>query len=100
MFRQNISLKTLFSLILFLFLWGTACSKISSYISSKDFQTREISESMPIDEKSSVGVPKENLTDLVLALSVEGLLVINEQSGKTQTIPFNTDLETSQVAIS
>lgn len=100
MFKQNISLKALFPLILFLFLGGTACGKTSSDISSKDSQTTEVSESMPIEEKSSVGVPKESLTDLVLALSVDGLLVINEQSGKTQTIPFNTDIATSQVAIS
>ncbi|MDJ0649716.1 MAG: hypothetical protein QNJ60_13560 [Xenococcaceae cyanobacterium MO_188.B19] len=55
---------------------------------------------MPVEEKSSVEVPKESLTDLVLALSVDGLLVIDEQSGKTQTILFNTDIATSQVAIS
>ena len=100
MLTQNIGLKALFPLILFLFFGVTACGETSSNIGSEDSQRTEVWESMPIEEKPSVGMPKESLTDVVLALSGDGLLVIDEQSGKTQTIPFNTDLETAQVAIS
>ncbi|MBT9315762.1 hypothetical protein [Leptothoe spongobia] len=57
-----------------------------------------LSNDEPIDDPDAV--PTEELTGVALALSGEGVLVVDQQSGKTQTIPFETDLETAQTAIS
>ena len=107
--KQNICFKALFPLSLLLLLAVTACSETSSDTGSdsgtENSQTTvEGSESTPVEGESAadgaVGAETENLTDVVLALSGDGLLVIDEQSGKTQTIPFDTDIATSIAAIS
>ena len=54
----------------------------------------------PLTVDDPDAVPAAELTGMALALSGEGILVVDQQSGNTQTIPFETDLETSQTAVS
>ena len=111
MLKQNICFKALFPLSLLLLYAVTACGETSSDTGSgsgsgtENSQTTvEGSESTPVEGESAadgtVGAQTENLTDVVLALSGDGLLVIDEQSGKTQTIPFDTNIATSIAAVS
>ncbi|MEM7771741.1 MAG: hypothetical protein AAF327_14685 [Cyanobacteria bacterium P01_A01_bin.37] len=130
---QNICVKALLPLSLFLLLAVTACSKTSSdtsndglensqpsvdasqvdasQIDASEVGTSEIDASevdasdlqSPEEEStadSAVDVSTENVQDVFLALSGDGLLIIDGQSGGTQTIPFDTDIVMSQAAIS
>ncbi|MEM9449294.1 MAG: hypothetical protein AAGA75_12275 [Cyanobacteria bacterium P01_E01_bin.6] len=145
---QNICVKALLPLSLFLLLAVTACSKTSSdtsndglensqpsvnasqvdasQIDASEVGTSEIDASevgtselgaseidasevdasdlqSPEEEStadSAVDVSTENVQNVFLALSGDGLLIIDGQSGGTQTIPFDTDIVMSQAAIS
>ncbi|WP_036477011.1 hypothetical protein [Myxosarcina sp. GI1] len=94
---------------LLLLLWFAACSNTSSDTVSgsetNNLQTTVKDTESSLTEREAadniaVETETENLTDTLLALSGDGLLLIDEQSGKTQTIPFDTDIATSTVAIS
>lgn len=109
--EQNLCCKALsiFTLSLFLLLGFTACSNTSSDTVSGSHTdnsqtTVEGTEASHPDRESaangSVETETENLTDTVLTLSGDGLLLIDEQSGKTQSIPFDTDIVTATAAIS
>lgn len=102
MLRQNRCLKALlFPLIPFLILGVTACSETFSDTGSgkENSQTTiESSKSTPVERESAVET--ENLTGFVLALSVDGLFLVDEQSGKTRAISFDTDIATSITAVS
>ena len=98
--------KALFPLSLLLLLIVTGCSDSDTDIERGVENSQTIvegSKSRPIEEESAASIAarvKDNLTDVVLALSGDGLSLINEQSGKTQTIPFDTDIATSIATIS
>ena len=102
MIKQNICLNALlFPLILFLILGVSACGETYSDAGNgkENSQTTvESSKSASVQRESTVR--HENLTDFVLALSGDGLLLINEQSEKTQAIPFDTDVTTSIADVS
>ena len=109
--KQNKYFKALFiSILSLLLLLGfTACSNTSSdTVSGSDTdnsQTKvEGAESSTTERESAangaVETETEKLTDAVLTLSGDGLLLLDEQSRKTQTIPFDTDIATSTAAIS
>ena len=108
--KQNICFKALFisTLSLLLLLGFTACSKTSSDIvrgsDTDNSQTKvEGAESSSTEREPAANGAVEtatNLSDKKLTLSGDGLLLINEQSEKTQTIPFDTDIATSTAAIS
>lgn len=118
MTTQNICVKALLPLSLFLVLAVTACSKPSSdtsddglensqtLVEASEIDASEVDASdvqSPEEESavdSAVDMPTENVPDVLLALSGDGLLVIDEQSGDPQTIPFDTDIVMSQAAIS
>ncbi|NEZ54786.1 hypothetical protein D0962_07090 [Leptolyngbyaceae cyanobacterium CCMR0082] len=106
---QSIRSQALFPLSLLLLLPVTACDATSSDAGDISSETTQppaesipVEEPLPIDEPidDPDALPAEELTGVALALSGEGVLVVDQQSGKTQTIPFETDLETSQTAIS
>ncbi|PZD74765.1 hypothetical protein C1752_00576 [Acaryochloris thomasi RCC1774] len=99
----------LLPLNLFLMLPMMACSDENSGGADNDIP--ELSQ-QPLERSDSTSVERESATDgaveasaegsadLVLALSGEGLLVIEEQSGKARSISFDTDLATAQAAVS
>lgn len=105
MFIRSLSIPTLFSLALLLFV--TACgepvSEITADDSASDTSQAPI-ESPPIEPPTEVddpdAVPDEDATGVVLSLSGDGVLVIDQQSGKTREVPFATDIETAQMVIS
>ncbi|MEA5466697.1 hypothetical protein [Leptothoe sp. PORK10 BA2] len=110
MLIPNLRIKALFPLVLLLLFTVTACGPKASdvgdsgAVDSGDATSQEPTEATPVDEPSAVDDPDavapEEATGVALALSGEGVLVIDQQSGKTRTIPFETDVETSQIAIS
>lgn len=94
-----------------LLLTMTACEAPSSDSGSTDSDTSQTpAESAPaeVDNPDTVpteiddpdAVPEEGITGIVLALSGEGVLIVDQQSGKSQNIPFDTDLATTETAIS
>ncbi len=100
--KQNICFKALFisTLSLLLLLGFTACSKTSSDTvrgsDTDNSQTKvEGAESSSTEREpaanGAVETETEKLTDAVLTLSGDGLLLIDEQSGKTQTISFDEE---------
>lgn len=117
---KNRYVKALFPLSLLLLLTMTACGETVSDTSNSSSTIPDTSQSSaeptPLEESpvavdveaSSAAIvvddpdaiPAEELTGVALALSGEGILIVDQQSGKTRTIPFDTDLETAQTAIS
>ena len=96
--------ELLFPCVLFLILVLIGCGETSSDTNSGSSSGKENvqttldgSKPISVEKKSRV---KKDLTDYVLALSGDGLLLVDEQSGKTQAISFDTDLEISITAIS
>ncbi|MEM9809257.1 MAG: hypothetical protein AAF959_28730 [Cyanobacteria bacterium P01_D01_bin.56] len=93
----------------------TACEAPSSDSGSIDSDTSQTpAESAPTEDPSEVdnpdtipteiddpdAVPEDGITGIVLALSGEGVLIVDQQSGNSQNIPFDTDLATAETAIS
>ena len=103
MYKKDRHLQVLFPLSLLLLLVITACEKTSSDIGGDDLESSQASAELALADDSDAvptEVPTEELADMALALSGEGVLVAEQQSGTTRTIPFETDIETSQTAIS
>ncbi len=105
MSTKSIRISALFPLGLLLLL--TACDGESSDTTTSDRSAdtpQTPVESTPIEEPIQVddpdAVPAEELTGVTIALSGEGVLVVDQQSGKTRAVPFETDIETTQTAIS
>ena len=84
-------MRFLISLVLLVAVAG--CSGSSSNTETEHLPaSAEASKSTVVKEKSA--------TDgAVLTLSVDGLSIANKQSGKTRTIPFDTDITTSTAAV-
>ncbi|MGD1857794.1 MAG: hypothetical protein ACFB2W_26460 [Leptolyngbyaceae cyanobacterium] len=102
MFRHTTRVQALFPLGLLL-LAVAACEEPAADSESSSAPPPVV-ESTPAEAPLTVddpdAVPAAELTGMALALSGEGILVVDQQSGNTQTIPFETDLETSQTAVS
>ena len=102
MFRHTTRVQALFPLGLLL-LAVAACEEPAADSESSSAPPPVV-ESTPAEAPPTVddpdAVPAAELTGMALALSGEGILVVDQQSGNTQTIPFETDLETSQTAVS
>ncbi|MEM7064728.1 MAG: hypothetical protein AAF572_16415 [Cyanobacteria bacterium P01_B01_bin.77] len=103
MTTSSLSVKALFPLSLLLFTI-TSCGGNTSNTGDTSSNTPEPSvEPTPVEEPVEVDEPAspEEQAEIVLALSGDGVLVVDSQSGKSQNIPFETtDLATSQTAIS
>ena len=97
MYKKDRRLQVSFPLSVLLILTITACEGTSSDTADGDLETSQIP-AAPVDDPDAVQT--EEMTGMALALSVEGVLVVDQQSGTTRTIPFETDIETSQTAIS
>ena len=105
---QIIRVNALLPLSLLSLLTITACGGTVSDTGDSRLDTSQTpTESTPVEELPAGAavddpdaVSTAELTGVALALSGEGVLVIDQQSGKTRTIPFETDIETSQTAIS
>lgn len=105
MSTYSISTKALLPVTLLLLLTATACGENSSdtgdsgtAISQPPAETTPAEAPIEVDDPDAV--PAEELEDLALTLSGEGISVVDPQSGKSKTIPFETDLATSQTTIS
>ena len=97
MYKKDRRPQAWFPLSVLLILTITACEGTSSDTADGDLETSQIP-AAPVDDPDAVQT--EEMTGMALALSVEGVLVVDQQSGTTRTIPFETDIETSQTAIS
>lgn len=102
MSTYSLRIKALLPLSLLL-LTVTACGSNSSETgdTSSDISQPPVA-STPVEEPLEVEepAPPEELAEIALALSGDGVLVVDSQSGKSKNIPFETDLATSQTAIS
>ena len=108
MSTQNVAFRALFSLSLLLLLTVTACGETpldaGDNVSENTQTAVETAEATPAEEMPGVDdvdtAPTESVTDVVLGLSGDGVLIIEPQSGQSRTIPFETDIETAQTTIS
>ncbi|MBE9066542.1 hypothetical protein IQ260_07740 [Leptolyngbya cf. ectocarpi LEGE 11479] len=102
MSTYSLRIKALFPLSLLL-LTVVACGGNSANTGASSSDTSQPPvESTPVEEPLEVDEPEppEEQAEIVLALSGDGVSVIDSQSGKSKNIPFETDLATSQTAIS
>lgn len=103
MSTYSLRVKALFPLSLLLFTVA-ACGGNSPDAGDSSTDTSQTPvESTPVEEPLEVdepAPPEEELAEIALALSGDGVLVVDSQSGKSKNIPFETDLATSQTAIS
>ncbi|MBT9313781.1 hypothetical protein [Leptothoe kymatousa] len=103
--KHPIYLKTLFPLSLFVALAVTACGgALPEPDTTTPTDTVQTPDADPIEAPVEIddpdALPADDLTGIVLGLSGEGVLVIDQQSGKSRNIPFNTDIATAQTSIS
>ncbi|MEM8614101.1 MAG: hypothetical protein AAGF93_18910 [Cyanobacteria bacterium P01_H01_bin.105] len=102
MSTYSLRIKALFPLSLLL-LTVVACDGTTTDAGGTD-TSQPPAETTPVEAPSEVddpdALPPDEVTGIALALSGEGVLVVDSQSGKSQTIPFETDLATSAETIS
>ena len=99
MYKKDRYTQALFPVSLLLLLTITACEGTSSDTGEGSLETSQTPVgAAPVDDPDAI--PAEELKGMAIALSGEGVLVVDQQSGTTRTIPFETDVETSQTAIS
>lgn len=97
MLKQNKCLKTLLPLSLLLLLTATACDNPEPAANDNASDNAPVTTEEPVTD--SPAEPEEAAADLTLALAKDGVLIIDPESGDTQTIAYDTDLVTAQVAV-
>ena len=104
MAKYNRYPKAVFPLSLLLTVALTACGQASLENGDPNAEKPPTTEETPTSTIPQ-GEPKENgavkpTTNFLLSLAGDGVLLVDEKSGKTQIIPFQADLASSQAAIS
>ncbi|MEM1252103.1 MAG: hypothetical protein AAGI69_06685 [Cyanobacteria bacterium P01_H01_bin.21] len=97
MYQKDRRFRVLFPLSVFMLLTITACEGTSSNTAADSVDT---SQTLAVSVDDPDALSTEEMTGMALALSGEGVLIVDQQSGTTRTIPFETDIATSQTAIS
>ena len=106
--KQTLCFKVLLPLNLLLLSVVTACSRPAPESITDSAENTQTTVETPDDSAiarepatdSDVSASTEGVAEMTLALSGEGVLMINNQTGNTQAIPFEMDVVTSQAIVS